>query len=319
MMKRALITGITGMAGSYLARHLLSLGYEVHGVVRRISTPNLSRIVDILDQLHLHDGDLTDLSSLLRIVMARSYQEVYNLAAQSFVGTSWDQPWLTAQVTAIGALNLLEALRLTKSDARIYQASSSEMFGKVQEIPQKESTPFYPRSPYGVAKVFAHQMAINYRESYGMFCSTGICFNHEGPGRGLEFVTRKISNTVAKIKKGKATELRLGNLDAKRDWGFVGDYVKAMHLILQHDTPLDVVIATGETHCVMEFVQLAFERAGLDYRQYLVVDPHFYRPAEVDLLLGDPTLASDVLGWTPSVTFNELVNMMVDDDLQLEA
>jgi GDPmannose 4,6-dehydratase len=318
-MKKALITGITGMAGSYLARHLIDTGYEVHGLVRRLSKPNLSRIVDIVDNLQLHDGDLTDLSSLARVMSNNQYDEVYNLAAQSFVGTSWEQPILTAQVTAIGALNLLEAVRLVRSNARIYQASSSEMFGKVQEIPQRESTPFYPRSPYGVAKVFAHHITINYRESFNMFCSTGVCFNHEGPGRGLEFVTRKISNTVAKIKHGKTNELRLGNLDAKRDWGYVGDYVKAMHLILQLDTPLDLVIATGETHSVSEFVELAFARVGLDWRKYVVIDPRLYRPAEVDLLLGDPKQAHDVLGWKPSITFEELVNMMVDDDVRLEA
>lgn len=319
MMKRAFITGITGMAGSYLARHLISSGYEVHGLVRRLSKPNISRIVDIIDHVKLHDGDLTDMSSILRIMITNPFDEIYNLGAQSFVGTSWEQPILTAQVTAIGALNILESVRLVKSTARIYQASSSEMFGKVLEIPQKRSTPFYPRSPYGVSKVFAHQMTINYRESFDMFCSTGICFNHEGPGRGLEFVTRKISNTVAKIKHGKTSELRLGNLEAKRDWGYVGDYVKAMHMILQHREPLDIVIATGETHSVMEFVELAFDRAGLDWRKYVIVDPKLYRPAEVDLLLGDPKQASDVLGWKPSVTFHELVNMMVDDDLNLEA
>ena len=316
-MPTALITGITGQDGSYLAEFLLSKGYRVVGMVRRSSTINFERIEHIQDQIELVQGDLHDQSSLMDILAEYKPDEVYNLAAQSFVATSWRQPVLTGEVTAIGVTRLLEAVRLTCPQARFYQASSSEMFGKVREVPQKETTPFYPRSPYGVAKVYGHWITVNYRESYGMFAVSGILFNHESPRRGLEFVTRKITYGVAKIKLGLAKELRLGNLEARRDWGYAGDYVRAMWLMLQQDEPEDFVIGTGETHSVREFCEIAFSHVGLDYRDYVVQDPRFFRPAEVDLLVSDPTKARQKLGWAPTVSFEELVKMMVDADLAL--
>lgn len=313
-MKNALITGVTGQDGSYLAELLLGKGYRVYALRRRTSTPNYVNVEHIKDQIEWIDGDLTDLASLIQAVNQSQPDEVYNLAAQSFVATSWPQPIATAQITAVGVTNMLEAVRLVKPDARFYQASSSEMFGKVVETPQKETTPFYPRSPYGVAKVYGHWITVNYRESFNMFACSGILFNHESPRRGLEFVTRKITDGVAKIKQGLATELRLGNLDAKRDWGFAGDYVKAMWLMLQQGEPDDYVISTGETHTVQEFVEIAFEHAGLNWRDYVVMDERFMRPAEVDLLLGDCTKAKEKLGWELEVSFEELVKMMVDSD-----
>jgi GDPmannose 4,6-dehydratase len=311
---KALITGITGQDGSYLAELLLAKGYEVHGLVRRTSLPHLDRLTCQHD-VHLVEGDLLDTGSLLRVVDATEPDEVYNLAAQSFVGTSWQQPELTGEVTGLGALRLLEAIRQTNPKIRFYQASSSEMFGKVQAIPQSENTPFYPRSPYGVAKLFAHWSTVNYRESHGLFAASGILFNHESPRRGLEFVTRKITDAVARIKLGLAHELRLGNLDARRDWGYAGDYVQAMWLMLQQPEPRDYVIATGETHSVKDFVQAAFAHVGLDWQQFVVVDPALVRPAEVDLLIGDPGRARSELGWEPRVKFAELVAMMVEADL----
>ncbi len=316
-MPTALITGITGQDGSYLAEFLLSKGYRVIGMVRRSSTINFERIAHIQDQIELVQGDLHDQSSLMDILAEYQPDEVYNLAAQSFVPTSWRQPVLTGEVTAIGVTRLLEAIRLTCPQARFYQASSSEMFGKVREVPQRETTPFYPRSPYGVAKVYGHWITVNYRESYNMFAVSGILFNHESPRRGLEFVTRKITYGVAKIKLGLAEELRLGNLEARRDWGYAGDYVRAMWLMLQQDEPEDYVVGTGETHSVREFCEIAFGHVGLDYRDYVVQDPRFFRPAEVDLLVADPTKAHQKLGWRPSVSFEELVKMMVDADLAL--
>ncbi len=316
-MPTALITGVTGQDGSYLAEFLLSKGYRVVGMVRRTSTVNFERIEHIQDQIELVQGDLHDQSSLMDILAEYKPDEVYNLAAQSFVPTSWRQPVLTGEVTAIGVARLLEAVRLVCPKAKFYQASTSEMFGKVREVPQKETTPFYPRSPYGVAKVYGHWITVNYRESYGMFAVSGILFNHESPRRGLEFVTRKISYGVAKIKLGLASELRLGNLDARRDWGYAGDYVRAMWLMLQQDEPEDYVIGTGETHSVREFCEIAFSHVGLDYRDYVVQDPRFFRPAEVDLLVADPSKARQKLGWSPTVTFEELVKMMVDADLAL--
>jgi len=310
-----LITGITGQDGSYLAELLLEKGYEVFGLVRRSSHDALQRIRHILDRVTLVDADLTDSSSLDAAIREIQPQEVYNLAAQSFVPASWKQPILTADVTGVGAARLLEAIRKFKPDARFYQASSSEMFGKVVETPQKETTPFYPRSPYGVAKVYAHYLTVNYRESYGMFAVSGICFNHESPRRGLEFVTRKITHGVARIKAGLTEELRLGNLDARRDWGFAGDYVRAMWLMLQQDTPEDYVIATGETHTVREFVEIAFDEAGLDWKKYVVVDPQFLRPAEVDVLQGDASKARKKLGWVPEVSLEGLARLMVREDL----
>ncbi len=310
--QRALITGITGQDGSYLAEFLLAQGYDVAGVVRRASTEGTERISHIVDQLTLHQADLLDQSSLAVAIAEFEPTEIYNLAAQSFVPTSWKQPVLTAEFTGVAVTRMLEAMRSVKSKARFYQASSSEMYGRVLEVPQSESTPFYPRSPYGVAKVYGHYITVNYRESYDMFAVSGILFNHESPRRGLEFVTQKIANGVARIKLGLDTELRLGNLDARRDWGFAGDYVRAMWLMLQQDEPDDFVIATGETHTVQEFVDTAFRHVGLDPTDHVVVDPAFIRPAEVDLLIGDPTKARRELGWEPSVDFGGLVTMMVD-------
>ncbi|HEY8446127.1 MAG TPA: GDP-mannose 4,6-dehydratase [Thermomicrobiales bacterium] len=318
-MPTALITGITGQDGSYLAEYLLDLGYRVVGVTRRTSTDTGSRIGHLRDRIELASADLLDQTSLLALVEQFQPDEVYNLAAQSFVPTSWEQPVLTGEFTALGVTRLLEAVRLAKPNARFYQASSSEMFGKVQAVPQNERTPFYPRSPYGVSKLYGHWITVNYRESYGLHASSGILFNHESPRRGLEFVTRKITYGVARIKHGIDRELRLGNLEARRDWGFAGDYVRAMHLMLQQDEPGDYVIATGETHSVREFCELAFGIVGLDWQDYVVVDPAFYRPAEVDLLVGDASHARRVLGWEPAVNFEELVRLMVEADLALVA
>ena len=316
-MPTALITGITGQDGSYLAELLLEKGYNVVGMVRRTSTVNFHRISHIQDKLTLVPGDLGDQISLIRILEEHKPTEVYNLAAQSFVQTSWAQPVFTGDVTALGVTRILDAIRIVDPKIRFYQASSSEMFGKVVEVPQKETTPFYPRSPYGVAKVYGHWITINYRESYDMHASSGILFNHESPRRGLEFVTRKITNHVAQIKKGLTNELRLGNLDARRDWGFAGDYVKAMWLMLQQDNPDDFVVSTGETYSVEEFLVAAFGAVDLDWHDYVVQDPRFMRPAEVDLLVGDPGKAKRLLGWEPSVTFAELVKMMVDSDMAM--
>ncbi|UYL08292.1 GDP-mannose 4,6-dehydratase [Bdellovibrio sp. SKB1291214] len=316
-MKRALITGITGQDGSYLAELLLEKGYKVYGLTRRSSTNINSRIEHLLSKVELLSGDLLDGSSLLSAVEESRPDEVYNLAAQSFVQTSWNQPTLTADFTAVGVTRVLEAVRKAAPKAKFYQASSSEMFGKVQAVPQIESTPFYPRSPYGVAKLYGHWITINYRESFNMHATSGILFNHESPRRGIEFVTRKISYHAALIKHGLATELRLGNLDAKRDWGFAGDYVEAMWLMLQQDQPDDFVISTNETHTVKEFVELAFERADLDWKKYVKIDEKFMRPAEVDLLIGDAAKAKQKLGWEPKTSFKQLVNMMVDSDLEL--
>ncbi|MCT2195574.1 GDP-mannose 4,6-dehydratase [Paenibacillus sp. p3-SID1389] len=315
MAKNALITGITGQDGSYLAELLLEKGYKVYGLRRRTSTPMMENIEHIKNEIEFIEGDLLDQGSLINAVKKANPDEVYNLAAQSFVATSWEQPILTGQVTALGVTNILEAVRLTKPEAKFYQASSSEMFGKVIETPQKETTPFYPRSPYGVAKVYGHWITVNYRESYDMFACSGILFNHESPRRGVEFVTRKVTDAVARIKLGLQSELRMGNLDAKRDWGFAGDYVKAMWLMLQQDKPDDYVISTGETHTVQELVEIAFGHAGLNWRDYVVIDPKFVRPAEVDLLLGDSSKAQKALGWKLEVGFEDLVKMMVDSDL----
>lgn len=315
MSKKALITGITGQDGSYLAEFLLDKGYEVHGMMRRSSTETAERIEGIKDKLNIYNADLLDEMSLIHMLEEIQPDEIYNLAAQSFVHTSWTQPVLTGEFTALGVTRLLDAMRYVCPKARFYQASSSEMYGKVHAVPQSEETPFHPRSPYAVAKVYGHYITLNYRESYNLFAVSGILFNHESPRRGKEFVTRKITDGVARIKLGLADELRMGNLEAKRDWGFAGDYVKAMWLMLQQDEPDDYVIATGETHSVREFLELAFARADLDYKEYVVVDPKFLRPAEVDLLLGDPTKAKSKLGWTTDVSFPELVNMMVDADL----
>ncbi len=316
MKKTALITGITGQDGSYLAELLLEKGYRVVGMTRRTSTDVHERIQHIFEDIEFVSGDLLDQNSISTIINDVRPSEVYNLAAQSFVPASWTQPVLTGEFTALGATRVLEAIRAVDPKIRFYQASSSEMFGKVVEVPQKESTPFYPRSPYGVAKVYGHWITVNYRESYDMFAVSGILFNHESSRRGKEFVTRKISDGVARIKLGLAKELRLGNLDAQRDWGFAGDYVRAMWLMLQHATPDDYVIATGRTHSVREFVRIAFEAAGLgSYEPYVVTDPRFMRPAEVDLLVGDPSKAKRVLGWEPEVTFEELVEMMVRADI----
>lgn len=316
-MKRALITGITGQDGSYLAELLLSKGYKVYGLTRRASTQITGRIDHILSQVELLPGDLLDQSSLVEAVEASKPDEVYNLAAQSFVQTSWNQPVLTAEFTAVGVTKILEACRKAAPKVRFYQASSSEMFGKVQAVPQIESTPFYPRSPYGVAKLYGHWITVNYRESYNMHASSGILFNHESPRRGIEFVTRKITHNVALIKHGLVSELRLGNLEARRDWGFAGDYVEAMWLMLQQDKPDDYVIGTNETYSVKDFVELAFERADLDWKKYVKLDERFMRPAEVDLLIGNPQKAKKVLGWTPKTSFKQLVSMMVDSDLKL--
>ena len=314
-MKTALITGVTGQDGSYLAELLLEQGYRVIGMTRRSSTDVHERIEHLADQIDIVSGDLLDQSSLRNIVAQVKPDEVYNLAAQSFVPTSWAQPVLTGQFTALGVTRMLEAIRSVNPEIKFYQASSSEMFGKVHETPQNERTPFYPRSPYGVAKVYGHWITINYRESFNMFAVSGILFNHESSRRGKEFVTRKISDGVARIKLGMAKELRLGNLDAQRDWGFAGDYVRAMWLMLQQENPDDFVIATGRTHAVRDFVRIAFETAGLNYEDYVVVDPRFIRPAEVDLLRGDPTKARETLGWEPKVSFEELVASMVKADI----
>ena len=314
-MKTALITGITGQDGSYLAELLLSKGYRVFGVVRRASTESFERIGHIKDQVTLLQADLLDQYSLIDAIKTADPQEVYNLAAQSFVPTSWNQPVLTGEFTALGVTRVLEAIRLVNPKIRFYQASSSEMYGKVLETPQSETTPFYPRSPYGVAKVYGHYITVNYRESYDLFAASGILFNHESPRRGLEFVTRKVTNAAARIKLGLDSELRLGNLEARRDWGFAGDYVEAMWLMLQQDTPDDYVVATGETQTVQALVETAFERVGLDWHRYVIQDPAFYRPAEVDLLVGDPGKAEAKLGWKPKVTFRQLVEMMVDSDV----
>jgi GDPmannose 4,6-dehydratase len=314
-MPTALITGITGQDGSYLAELLLKKGYRVIGVARRSSTVTSERIKHILDDITVVQGDLQDQGSLLSLLEEHKPAEVYNLAAQSFVPTSWGQPALTGDVTAIGVTRLLEAIRFVDPKIRFYQASSSEMFGKVMEVPQKETTPFYPRSPYGVAKMYGHWITVNYRESFNIFATSGILFNHESPRRGLEFVTRKITDAVARIKLGLAKELRLGNLESQRDWGFAGDYVEAMWLMLQQDHPDNYVIGTGETHAVREFCEIAFSHAGLDYKEYVVQDEKFYRPAEVDLLVSDPSKARNTLKWEPSVSFKELVTMMVDSDL----
>jgi GDPmannose 4,6-dehydratase len=315
--KRALITGITGQDGSYLAELLLDLGYEVIGLMRRTSTVNIERISHIQDRLTLVSGDLTDEVSLINVLREHRPGEVYNLAAQSFVAASWTQPVLTGETTALGVTRILDAIRTVDPEIRFYQASSSEMFGRVQSVPQSELTPFYPRSPYGVAKVYGHWITVNYRESYGLHASSGILFNHESPRRGLEFVTRKITNGVARIKSGISTELRLGNLEARRDWGYAADYVRAMHAMLQQDRPDDFVIATGETHSVRELCDVAFSQVGLDYEKYVVIDPTFLRPAEVDLLVGDASKAQRTLGWRCDVDFYGLVEMMVDADLKL--
>ncbi len=314
--KRALITGITGQDGSYLAEFLLEQGYEVIGMVRRTSTVNFDRIRHIQDDIIIAQGDLLDQSSIMDIIHEYHPEEVYNLAAQSFVPTSWRQPVLTGEFTALGVTRVLEAIRLVDPHIRFYQASSSEMFGKVREVPQKETTPFYPRSPYGVAKVYGHWITVNYRESYNIFAVSGILFNHESPRRGLEFVTHKVTYGAAKIKLGLANELLLGNLDAKRDWGYAGDYVRAMWMMLQQPEPDDYVIATGKTHSVRELCEVAFGCLGLDYRDYVVTDPRFYRPAEVDQLVGDASKARKVLGWEPQVSFEELIEMMVDADMK---
>jgi GDPmannose 4,6-dehydratase len=319
MAKRALITGITGQDGSYLAELLLDQGYEVIGMLRRSSTLNFERIAHIQDRVTLVTGDLLDEVSMISILREHRPNEVYNLAAQSFVQTSFSQPVLTGETTALGVTRILDAVRIVDPEIRFYQASSSEMFGKVHEVPQRETTPFHPRSPYGVAKVYGHWITVNYRESYGLHASSGMLFNHESPRRGLEFSTRKISNGAARIKHGLDTTLALGNLDAQRDWGFAGDYVRAMWLMLQQEEPSDYVVATGETHSVRELCELAFGRVGLDYKDHVVVDERFFRPAEVDLLVGDSSRARQTLGWKPDVGFSDLVAMMVDADLEVVA
>ncbi len=315
-MPTALITGITGQDGSYLAEFLLEKGYRVVGMVRRTSTINFDRIRHIQNDVEIVQGDLLDQMSLVDILKEHEPSEVFNLAAQSFVPTSWKQPVLTGEFTALGVTRMLEAVRTVNPQIRFYQASSSEMFGKVAEVPQTEKTPFYPRSPYGVAKVYGHWITVNYRESYDLFACSGILFNHESPRRGLEFVTHKVTHGAAKIKLGRAKELRLGNLESRRDWGYAGDYVKAMWLVLQQPQPDDYVVATGETHSVRELCEAAFARAGLNWQDHVVVDQKFMRPAEVDLLVGDPAKAGRVLGWEPAVTFQQLVEMMVDADLE---
>jgi GDPmannose 4,6-dehydratase len=316
-MPTALITGITGQDGSYLAEFLLGLGYDVVGVVRRSSTVNFQRIEHIQDQLTLVTGDLLDQMSLVDALREYEPSEIYNLAAQSFVPTSWRQPVFTGEVTALGVTRMLEAVRIVDPDIRFYQASSSEMFGKVRAVPQNENTPFYPRSPYGVAKVYGHWITVNYRESYDIFACSGILFNHESPRRGLEFVTRKITYGAAKVKLGLASDLHLGNLESRRDWGFAGDYVRAMWQMLRQDHPDDYVVGTGATHSVRELCDIAFGCLDLDWAEYVVVDPKFYRPAEVDLLVSDPTKARETLGWAPQVDFRQLVEMMVEADVQL--
>ena len=316
MARRALITGITGQDGSYLAELLLSKGYEVHGMVRRSSEEKFERIAHLKGRIQLHQGDLLDQFSLARLLSDVRPDEVYNLAAQSFVPTSWNQPVLTGEFTALGVTKMLEAMRYAAPKARFYQASSSEMFGKVREVPQNESTPFYPRSPYGVAKAYGHFITVNYRESHGLFAVSGILFNHESPRRGLEFVTRKISDGVARIKLGLQHQIAMGNLDARRDWGYAPDYVEAMWRMLQESEADDYVIATHETHTVKEFCEIAFARAGLDWKDHVRVDPAFVRPAEVDVLIGDPSKAKRTLGWQPTVRFKQLVELMVDADLE---
>jgi GDPmannose 4,6-dehydratase len=313
--RRALITGITGQDGSYLAEFLLEKGYTVYGMVRRASSDQFERIAHLQDRIHLREGDLLDQLSLITLLHETEPHEVYNLAAQSFVPTSWAQPILTSEATALGVTRMLEAIRVVDRSIKFYQASSSEMFGKVRERPQNERTPFYPRSPYGVAKVYGHYITVNYRESYGLFAVSGILFNHESPRRGRQFVTRKVTHGVASIKRGLSRELRLGNLEASRDWGFAGDYVEAMWLMLQQPTPDDFVIATGETHSVRELCEIAFARVGLDWKQHVKVDDAHVRPAEVDCLIGDATKAHTVLGWSQKVSFRELVEMMVDADV----
>ena len=315
MTRTALITGITGQDGSYLAELLLEKGYDVYGLIRRLSTPNLSRIEGIVDRVILLEGDMTDQSSLNIAVQTAMPDEVYNLAAQSFVATSWNQPVLTGDVTGLGAVRMLEAVRHFSPDARFYQASSSEMFGMADQSPQNEHTPFHPRSPYAVAKVYAYHATVNYRESYGLFCCNGICFNHESPRRGIEFVTRKITDGVARIHYGLTKELRLGSLDVKRDWGYAGDYVKSMWCMLQKEMPDDYVVATGENHSVKEFVQRAFDAADLKWERYVKVDERFMRPADVPELRGDASKARQTLGWAPETSFEELVQMMVEADL----
>jgi len=316
-MKKALITGITGQDGSYLADFLLKKGYEIYGIIRRSSIEKFERIEHIREQINLVQGDLADQNSLISALREAEPDEVYNMAAQSFVPTSWNQPILTGDLTALGVTRILEAIRVINPKIKFYQASSSEMFGKVKQVPQDENTSFHPRSPYGVAKVYGHYITVNYRESYGMFACSGILFNHESPRRGLEFVTRKVSNGVAKIKLGLAKELILGNLEAKRDWGFAGDFVEAMYLMLQRSNPDDFVIATGEPHSVRELCEIAFSHVGLDYKDYVKTDPKYLRPAEVDLLVGNAEKARKILGWKPKVKFVELIKNMVDADLEL--
>ena len=318
-MKKALITGITGQDGSYLAELLLSKGYQVTGMVRRASTETFDRIAHFKDRIALRQADLLDQFSLVKLLDDVQPDEIYNLAAMSFVPTSWSQPVLTGEFTALGVTKVLEAMRMVCPKAHFYQASSSEMFGKVIETPQTEKTPFYPRSPYGVAKVYGHFITVNYRESYNLFAVSGILFNHESPRRGKEFVTRKITDAVARIKLGTQKELRMGNLDAKRDWGFAGDYVRAMWMMLQQDVAEDFVIASGETHSVRKFLEIAFSHVGLNYEDYVVIDPEFIRPAEVELLLGNPAKARQKLGWKPAVSFEQLVTMMVDADMDRQA
>jgi len=317
--KRAVITGITGQDGSYLAEFLLEKDYEVFGLIRRSSTVTFERISHLQDKVELISGDLLDQKSLVTALQTSKPHEVYNLGAQSFVPASWEQPMLTGEITGLGVTRMLEAIRTTDEKIRFYQASTSELFGKAQETPQSETTPFYPRSPYGVSKLYAHWITINYRESFDMFACAGILFNHESPRRGLEFVTRKITHAVARIKHDKDEELRLGNLDARRDWGFAGDFVQAMWLMLQQDKPDDFVIATGETRTIREFCQVAFDRAGLDWEKYVVIDERFFRPAEVNILLGDAAKASETLGWKPETSFEKMVQLMVDHDLQMVA
>jgi GDPmannose 4,6-dehydratase len=318
MSKTALITGITGQDGAYLSRLLLAKGYEVHGVLARRSTDTLWRLREtgVLDDVRLHDGDITDLSSMIRLVEATKAHEIYNLAALSFVGTSWSQPLLTGAVTGLGAVTLLEAMRIANPKARFYQASTSEMFGQIREPIQSETTPFYPRSPYGCAKLYAHWMTINHRESFGLHASSGILFNHESPLRGIEFVTRKVTDAAARIKQGKQRQLKLGNIDAKRDWGFAGDFVDAMWRMLQQEAGDDFVIATGRTVTVRDMCRIAFERLGLNYEDHVVIDPQLFRPAEVEVLLGNPAKAKERLGWSATTTLEELIAMMVDADMR---
>lgn len=318
-MKKALITGVTGQDGSYLAELLLEKGYEVHGITRRSSTPNYDRIRGIVDDIELHQGDLLDQHSITSVVKDIKPDEVYNLAAQSFVPTSWSQPVLTGEFTALGVTRVLEAVRLAHPEARVYQASSSEMFGQVRQTPQSEETPFYPRSPYGVAKVYGHWITVNYRESYDMYAASGILFNHESPRRGLEFVTRKVTHAVARIKLGLQDKLYLGNMDSKRDWGYAPDYVEAMWLMLQQDTPDDYVIGTGKTWSIKQLVDIAFAAADLNLEEYVDSDPDLFRPAEVDLLVADPSKAKEKLGWSPKTSFEDMIRIMVESDLERES